>query len=45
MNRERVIAYQPSSIMSVEAYNVNFCFPVPETLENDRVKLTPFIVE
>ncbi|PPQ69008.1 hypothetical protein CVT26_001942, partial [Gymnopilus dilepis] len=26
-----------------EAYGINFCFPVPETLENERIQLTPFI--
>ncbi|KAJ7176863.1 acyl-CoA N-acyltransferase [Mycena filopes] len=26
-----------------EAYDANFCFPVPATLENERVKLVPFI--
>ena len=26
------------------AYDINFCFPVPEALESERVKLTPFIV-
>ena len=25
--------------------HVNFCFPLPEVLESERVKLTPFIVE
>ena len=31
--------------MSAEgAYDINFCFPVPEVLESERVKLTPFIV-
>ena len=31
--------------MSAEgAYDINFCFPVPEALESERVKLTPFIV-
>ena len=27
-----------------EPYDVNFCFPVPEVLESERVLLTPFIV-
>ncbi|KAH9475321.1 hypothetical protein JR316_0012432 [Psilocybe cubensis] len=26
-----------------EPYDINFCFPVPASLENDRVRLTPFI--
>ncbi|KAF8891792.1 acyl-CoA N-acyltransferase [Infundibulicybe gibba] len=26
-------------------YDFNFCFPVPDVLENDRVKLVPFIAE
>jgi len=25
-------------------YDVNYCFAVPSVLENDRVKLVPFIV-
>ena len=33
------------SIMSTaEPYDLNFCFPAPDVLENDRVKLVPFIV-
>ena len=31
--------------MSREIDDTNFCFPVPETLQSERVKLTPFIVE
>lgn len=27
-----------------EPYDVNYCFTVPSVLENDRVKLVPFIV-
>ena len=27
-----------------EPYDVNYCFAVPSVLENDRVKLVPFIV-
>ncbi|XP_006456511.1 hypothetical protein AGABI2DRAFT_181115 [Agaricus bisporus var. bisporus H97] len=27
----------------VDEYNHNFCYPVPKVLENDRVKLIPFI--
>lgn len=26
-----------------QAYDQNFCFPVPEALESDRVKLVPFV--
>jgi len=26
------------------AYDINFCFPIPEILESERVALTPFIV-
>lgn len=26
-------------------YDINFCFPVPESLESERLKLTPFIAE
>lgn len=26
------------------AYDINFCFPIPENLESERVVLTPFIV-
>ena len=32
-------------MISGEAYDVNFCFPVPEALETERVRLTPFIVK
>ncbi|KAJ3569665.1 hypothetical protein NP233_g4902 [Leucocoprinus birnbaumii] len=28
--------------MATAGYDFNFCFPVPSTLENDRVKLIPF---
>ncbi|KAF7760760.1 hypothetical protein Agabi119p4_10169 [Agaricus bisporus var. burnettii] len=31
-----------SSVL-VDEYNHNFCYPVPKALENDRVKLIPFI--
>ena len=27
-----------------EPYDVNYCFTVPSVLENDRIKLVPFIV-
>uniref|UniRef100_A0A8H7XQV0 N-acetyltransferase domain-containing protein n=1 Tax=Psilocybe cubensis TaxID=181762 RepID=A0A8H7XQV0_PSICU len=26
-----------------KSYDINFCLPIPEVLENDRVRLTPFI--
>ncbi|KDR72832.1 hypothetical protein GALMADRAFT_125640 [Galerina marginata CBS 339.88] len=29
--------------VSPELYDINFCFPVPPTLESERVHLTPFI--
>lgn len=32
-------------IMSGQTYDINFCFPVPEALEGERVRLTPFIVQ
>jgi len=35
---------QTSRETTDQPYDVNFCFPVCD-LENDRVKLTPFIVE
>ncbi|KAF5326742.1 hypothetical protein D9619_004680 [Psilocybe cf. subviscida] len=27
----------------LKPYDVNFCFPVPEKIENDRIALTPFV--
>ena len=29
---------------SPQTYDFNFCFPVPDVLENERVKLVPFAV-
>ncbi|KAF9005191.1 acyl-CoA N-acyltransferase [Cyathus striatus] len=31
------------SIESAEPYDVNFCFPLPTAIENERLKLVPFI--
>lgn len=40
----RIVTNLFNTTMS-EAYDPNFCFPLPESLESERLKLTPFIAE
>lgn len=31
-------------MLDKQSYDLNFCYPIPEALENGRIKLVPFIV-